>query len=944
MPERDAHARVEVLGPIRLVDPAGRTVTPAGALQRRLLALLVLRRGSVLPADAAIAALWPTELPDDPFAALQNHVSRLRRSLPADAIRSVADGYLLAAESVELDADRLADAVARGVASAAAVERLLERWHGPAYPELADVDEARTEVLRLDELRVRARELLAEARLDAGDTDGLVTRLVALAEDEPLRERPRELLMTALATTGRHAEALRVFDDFRRLLGDELGIEPSPALGALHASILAGSAGTAWVPATRLPTPASSLIGRDALASEITTSAGLHRLVTLVGPGGVGKTRLLVEVGQRLLAERPERPVVLCELATADVASTFDVVASALGIDARPGTPLVRRITQVLRDTEVVLLLDNCEHVLDPTALLAEEVLAACPAVRVLATSRERLRIAGEQVCTVPTLRTSDHHAPAVELFVERARSVVPGFSPTDPERACIAEIVQRLDGLPLAIELAAARLHTHTVVEIAAGLGRRFALLSSGYRTSTRHGSLAAAVTWSFDLLDDALRRVLTDVSVFVGSFSAADAAAVCRLAEHDSEAALAQLVERSLVLRAPGSRYVLLETLRAFGSERLVADGRAAEVAARHAQRMVTWIEDADRRIAVPGEPALREIDDALPELRAALGWLLDHGATDLAGRLIAGLLDYGFLRLRPDVLEWAARVRAADPDDAGQFAADVWIALSYAVWMAGDVAQTAVCARRAFDISGSPRSAGAMANADLIDGRLDASAAWCRRSADEAIERGDHAEHLLAASTLLLALAYAGDPSAGQLAEELIAEHGAVETPYTAYLWYCAGEAVAEHDRALARTRLVRAVGIAERTGTAFVAGVAGATRTSIDARYGDPIAAADDYRRLIVAWRRAGMWSTQWTMLRSIAGLLARLGRAWEAAVLIGAILGTEQGHRIFGSDELVLGALADRLRADLGERGFEAAMRAGAQLDGEAAVEHALRSL
>ncbi len=270
-----------------------------------------------------------------------------------------------------------------------------------------------------------------------------------------------------------------------------------------------------------------------------------------------------------------------------------------------------------------------------------------------------------------------------------------------------------------------------------------------------------------------------------------------------------------------------------------------------------------------------------------------------------------------------------------------------------MAGDVAQTAVRARHAHDISSrcegaggaaSPRAAGAVANAELIDGRLDACAEWCRRSAAEASARGDRAEHLLAASTLLLALAYAGDPSVIRLSAGLLAEHGTTETPYTAYLWYCAGEALVEHDRSLARSRLVRAVTIAGRTGAAFVTGVAGATRTSIDARYGDPLAAADDYRRLIVAWRRAGMWSTQWTMLRSIAGLLARLGRSWEAVVLLGAIYETEAGHRIFGSDEVTLNELIAQLRDELGETAFQASLRAGARLDGEAAVEHALRSL
>jgi predicted ATPase/DNA-binding SARP family transcriptional activator len=940
---------VEVLGPVRALDDTGRDVTPAGPLQRRLLALLVLRRGHVVGADAAIAALWPDDLPDDPTAALQNHTSRLRRALPTGVVESVVDGYRIDPLAVDVDVDRLAGMVASPDARPADLAAVLARWHGSAYPELDDVDDVRAEVAKLEELRSRARERLAELRLAAGDTDGLVADLRSLADDEPLRERPRHLLMEALVADGRHAEALRVYDDFRRQLGAELGIEPSPSLNALQTSVLNGTSTAEWAPASNLPAPATSLVGRDVLLAEAGALVADHRLVTLVGPGGVGKTRAAIELGHRLLAERPDRPVVLCELALADATSTVEVVAATVGVDPRPGTPLVDRLVHALRGLDLVLVLDNCEHVLDPAAALAERLIAACPRVRLLATSRERLRIAGERVCTVPTLATTDVAGPAVELFVERAGAVVGEFRPDARQLACIADIVRRLDGLPLAIELAAARLHTHTVDEIAQGLGRRFALLSSGYRTSARHGSLGAAIAWSFDLLTPELRRLLTDVSVFAGPFSRADAAAVGDLAEADAEVALAQLVERSLVMRSPGSRYVLLETLKAFGAEQLAAEGRTDTAAGRHALRMVDFVTDADQRIAEPGSDALRDIDAALPELRLALDWLLAHDDVASAGRMIAGLLDYGLLRLGPDVLAWSHRVVAADPADSAPFAADVWVGASYATWMNGDVPGSRECAERAVRVAErtgrvTPRVPGAMANVELIDGRLAESAEWCRRTALAADVTHERSERVLALGTLLLALAYAGDPSVVALAEDLLMEFDGEETPYGAYLWYCAGEAVLEHDRALARRRLVRALAIAERTGAAFVAGVAGASRTSIDARHGDPHAAADDYRRLIVDFRRAGMWSTQWTMLRSIASLLVRLGRDWEATVLLGAIFATEEGHRIFGSDAVTLDQLIAQLRTSLGDTAFDASWRAGARLDGEAAVEHALRSL
>ncbi len=229
--------RVDVLGPLRMCLPDGQDVTPDGGLQRRLLALLVLHRGRVVSVDAAIEALWPARRPRDPVAALQNHLFRLRRVLP-DAIESAGNGYRLDPSSIELDADRLAAAVES--ADLATIDEILARWQGPAFPDLADVDDGRAESARLDELRIRAVETRAESRLSVGATDGLVVELAALADHEPLRERPRSLLMAALAASGRNAEALRVYDDFRRRLGDELGIEPSPALAAQHASLLSG--------------------------------------------------------------------------------------------------------------------------------------------------------------------------------------------------------------------------------------------------------------------------------------------------------------------------------------------------------------------------------------------------------------------------------------------------------------------------------------------------------------------------------------------------------------------------------------------------------------------------------------------------------------------------------------------------------------------------------
>lgn len=986
--------RIEVLGPMRViaVDPEGlRTdMTPVGELQRRLLALLVLHRGDVVSTDAAIDALWPDDgattagrRPKDPAAALQTHLFRLRRSLPDGIIDSTAAGYRLDPAAVVVDADDLTGALAAG--DSTAVDQLraaLDRWRGPAYPELADDDGGRAEAARLEELRVEARERLAAIRLEADDTDGLVAELRALVDEHPLRETPRRLLMDALHATGRTAEALRTYDDFRRLLGAELGIEPSAALTARHADLLnpatAGAPATAaagntnantntntntnasasaasdtsdrWVPAHRLPRAVTSILGRDTLIATATDLTRRNRLVTLLGFGGVGKTRLLLELGARLREERPDRPVVLCELATGDQDSAVDVVAAALGIEGRPDVGLAERLAHVLADTELVLLLDNCEHVLDRTAGLVERLLANCPRLTMVATSRERLRVAGEQLCPVTPLPTNTGDDAAVRLFVERARAVLPGFDPNESQRACIDELVVRLDGLPLAIELAAARLHTLDVTEVAAGLDRRFRLLDSGSRTTARHRSLGAAVAWSVGLLDDDLRRTFVDLAVFAGPFDMAGAAAVAGLAPADAAVALDQLVERSLVLRTPDRRYLLLETLRAYGVEQLVAEHRADATQMRHAVHTLGWLEHVEITAADAGsEGAMAAIDGALPELRVALNWLVDRNHIALAGRLIAAIEDYGFLRLRPDVLAWAERVTAIDPDDEGPCADVVWAVAGLAAWMAGDVRETSARADRALAVcrrAGRPEPpsvASVQGSVALFEGRLGDAAEWYRLAVRNAGEH-DRPRSIVNGGTEVLALAYGRHPDAHERANRLLEEVGDTVTAAAAFAWYCAGEADLVGDLHRARDRYTRALDIAERAGAAFVVGAAGASRASVEARIGDPVAAAAEYRRLLTHWRRAGMWSSQWTMLRSVAGLLEAIGRPVEAATLAGAVVATDAGHRIFGEDEAALTQLGDRLRETLGHRAYTAALQEGAGMDGEAAVELALRSL
>ncbi len=954
--DREPALRAAVLGPLLVLDAEGGDRTPDGELQRRLLTLLLLRRGQVVSADEAVEALWPRGLPRDPAAALQTHVFRLRKSLPAGALVSSAAGYCLSPGAVEIDTDRFATAIgeaaaARGTDPARAlglIEDGLALWRGVPYVELAECDEARNEAQRLGELQVQAREERAEARLALGRGAEAVTDLTALTEEHPLRERPRSLLMAALAASGRAADALRVYDDFRRRLAEELGIEPSAALAHQQLALLDGDAAP---PPTRsrprLPVPASSLIGRAELVARAMQLIDEHRVVTMLGPGGVGKTRLLLEVGQQLTVAGRSEAVVLCELGAADEDSAMDAVAGVLGVDRRANRPVVDSIIATLDDDPVILLLDNCEHVLDPVAELVDRIVASCPRVTTVATSRERLRVAGEHLCPVPPLPLTDRHGPAVTLFVERARAARPDFELTGPDWERAEEIVRRLDGLPLAIELAAARLHTMELDEIATGLDRRFRLLASGPRVSHRHRSLGAAVSWSYELLDPDLQRLFADVSVFATAFGAADAAAISGLDEPDAMDGLSALAERSLVTRAMGRQFGLLETLRAFGAERLDDGGEANAVRHRHAHHMMGWLERANEQYLDEASAGpLLAIEARLPELRTALQWLLEHDDVDSAGRLVVALYNYGLYRLRPDVLAWAELVKAADPTDASAHVAGVWVASAVAAWMRGDLDGTGVRADRARSLVADPTPRVAtMVTAlsgdhALFDGRLDEALEWyaqARRTADAATL-------LLLGSTEVLALAYLGRQDTSAAAAALLVETGDRRGVHAAMAWYAAGEAELSSDPALARIRLARALAMADESGAAFVAGIAATSLASMEAVAGDPEAAAAAYRTLIEQWRRAGMWSTQWTMLRSVAMLLERLHRHRDAAVLAGAVLSTSAGHRLFGEDEVTVTSLAARLRAALGDDAYETAIREGAALDADAVLEHALRSL
>ncbi|MGC4957056.1 BTAD domain-containing putative transcriptional regulator [Actinomadura citrea] len=628
--------RFGVLGPLEVRTEDGRPVPVPDRKVRTLLADLLAHAGSAVPADRLIEDLWGDALPADPAATLRARVSQLRRTLE-DAepgaralVETRPPGYRLAART---DALEFADLAARAADEpgpaprAARFAEALALWRGSAFADFADAPFAAPEIARLDELRLAALEGQAEARLELGEDAALAAELRGPVGRHPFRERLRAAHMRALYRAGRPVEALAAYDDLRVRLRDDLGLDPSPALAALHASMLrrdpavAGSRGN-------LPADVAPLIGRDAAVRELTALLEESRLVTLHGMGGVGKTRLAVAVARGL---RDPGEVWLVRLdegleagASADDAASFTAGVLGLRDDAGSGGGPVARLGEALGGRRALLVLDNCEHVAEPVARLAAALLRDVADLRVLATSREPLAISGERLWTVPPLDAGA----AAALLAERA-----GIAPGPRSTESIAAIVDRLDGVPLALELAATRVRALGLAGLAERLDDRFRLLSSGARDAPpRQRTLRALIDWSWEPLDERGRAVLRRLAVHAGGCTLDAAEAVCGA---DVET-LAGLVDRSLVVAGEGPRYRLLETVAAYGAERLREAGEDERVRRRHAEYYIRLAERADLR--GPGQRnALRRLRAETGNLRAALDGAVRAGDAGLALRLV-------------------------------------------------------------------------------------------------------------------------------------------------------------------------------------------------------------------------------------------------------------------------------------------------------------------
>ncbi|MGB6456073.1 MAG: BTAD domain-containing putative transcriptional regulator, partial [Streptosporangiaceae bacterium] len=648
--------QIGMLGSFELRSDDGVLADVPGARLRALLIALALEPGHTVPKATLVEWIWGEHPPSGAANALQRLVSRLRKALPPGLVEGQPDGYRLRVEPDAVDAVRFERLVgqARADDDSRRVRLLrdaLALWRGAAMQDVGLQDSAALDaaVTRLEGLRLTAMEDRFDAEISLGHGAELVTELTDLVAAHPLRERLVAALMHALVATGRDTEALLVYQRTREALADALGVDPSPELSALHVALLRGELRRREESRnTNLRAELTSFVGRDADVAAVRDLIAGHRLCTLIGPGGAGKTRLATETARTLLGDLPDGAW-LVELA--GIGASGDVTQSTLGalglrdalLGGAPNSEPMDRLVTAIRERETLLILDNCEHVIESAAAFAHRVLGECQRLRILATSREPLGITGEALWHVEPLALPERDASpadiesaqAVQLLQDRARAVRRDLATDASALSAMARVCRTLDGMPLAIELAAARLRTMSLEQLAHRLDDRFSLLTGGSRAALpRHRTLRAVVDWSWELLTDAEQMVLRRLAVFSGGASLTAAGQVCvgdAVKQEQVLELLTALTEKSLLVTdgdgAP--RYRMLDTIREYARHRLAETGESDLARHAHLGYFTELTETAD--------PHLRRAEqlDWLATLEAEH----DNIAVALRGALAAG-----------------------------------------------------------------------------------------------------------------------------------------------------------------------------------------------------------------------------------------------------------------------------------------------------------------
>jgi predicted ATPase/DNA-binding SARP family transcriptional activator len=730
-PGYDGAMLVRILGPLEVSSDLG-SPSIGGTKQRIVLACLALRIGRVMPVDELIEAGWGDDLPANPANALQYQVAKLRKIIETDAAHpqylvTSKPGYRLDPGTVTTDAEQFEATLAAARQAFAAgdngraaplVDEALALWRGQALAEFRYDDFARADAERLDDERVAAIELQLDIALADGRHAEASPHLAQLTRQHPLREGLWARRVLALYRSGRQSEALRVLRDARDALA-EVGLEPGTDLRALEQQIidqdssLDPEATSARAPSHNLPAPPNRLVGREADLDKISELVEAGRLVTLIGPGGAGKTRLAIAVGRALLDRYPGG-IWFLPLDTLEDGSLLPAaIGRVIGMREIPDRPVVDTLVDHLSGQRMMLVLDNCEHLIESVATFVGKMMARCDLLSVLATSQVTLESAGEVVFAVTPLtspgQTASIYDPiseidGVTLFLERARDAGTRVEDWDNAAiAAVANIVTAIDGMPLALELAAARTRSMSLDEIARGLDDRFAILSHGPRTApARQRSLRAAVEWSLNLLEDRQRTLIAKLAVFTGGFDTEDAAAVAGESPLAIRDDLAALVDRSLLTRsadvAGSARYAMLESLRQYGTIELGAD-QLTSARDAHLAHFARFATEVDAGIRSSDQVSwLHRIDAAYANIRAAMGWSLDGGSLETGIRLAARMGRYWDWRgLLKEGTAWTERFTAAAGAPVPGLAT-IQAGRSFMAWESGDLDE----ARQASDLA--------------------------------------------------------------------------------------------------------------------------------------------------------------------------------------------------------------------------------------------------
>jgi predicted ATPase/DNA-binding SARP family transcriptional activator len=770
-----------LLGPLSATSD-GEAIAVPGQKPRALLAALLLQPNQIVSRDRLIDALWGEDPPDTARNTIQVYVSQLRKLLPDGMLETAtAPGYRLVIEPDAVDLFefvRLSEEgrTALGLGDAArAAETLraaLALWRGPPLADLAWEPFAHAEIARLEELRIAALEDRIDADLALGRHGQLVPELEALVVEHPLRERLRGQLMLALYRAGRQADALAVYQRARRTLVDELGIEPGESLRTLERAILAQdpalNAPQAGAAERRLPTPATPLLGREhelARLAEIVRSG--PRLLTLTGIGGIGKTRLALELARRLGPEFQHGSAMATLATLRDPALVPRAILDALEIPETGRDP-EESVTAALSGSELLLVVDNFEQVL-PAAPTVARLLEAAPRLKVIVTSRAPLHIAAEQEFPVPPLAEDE----AAELFVARAQAANPEFALSEQNAAAVAELCTRLDGLPLAIELAAARTKILPPATLLSRLSNRLQLLTGGRRDAPKHQqTLRMTFDWSHDLLDPDVQQLFARLGVFAGGCTLESAEAVCG-GDGSVLDGLTALVDESLMrqrVTAGGqARFSMLETVREYALERLAAAGEFEEVRRLHLGHFVAFAEDVEPHLVGSNQIGwLARVEADHDNIRAALAFALETADAPSAMRLVRGVRRFwhvhGYLAEGRHALSSALAIA---PDEPSEIRANTLNMVGILAGEQGDYASAQTMFKASLDDAravGATRAISSalvnLGNMAFYSGELDEARDLYKESIEHFAALGDSRGQALAKENIGLMALTAGD----------------------------------------------------------------------------------------------------------------------------------------------------------------------------------------